>query len=95
MVEQIFDRAIPDWRTSVPERNFGFDRWDRHVEVAQRVKALMLRAAEIREKLGDNAPQLDASRLHPWIWEGARSLWRSGHYRDAIGAAAIKLNSEA
>jgi hypothetical protein len=73
----------------------GWDRWDRHVEAAHRVRALLGREAEIREKLGDAAPQLDANKLHPWIWDGARSLWRSGHYREAVGAAAIKLNAEA
>jgi hypothetical protein len=52
------------------------------------------RQDEIRLKLGDDAPQLDASHLHPWVWDSARSLWQSGHYREAIGAAAIKLNSE-
>jgi hypothetical protein len=32
--------------------------------------------------------------MHPWIWDGARSLWNSQHYREAVQAAAIKLNAE-
>jgi hypothetical protein len=40
------------------------------------------------------APRLSASHLHPWVWDGARSLWQSGHYREAVGAAARKLNAE-
>lgn len=32
--------------------------------------------------------------MHPWVWQGARSLWQSGHYREAVTAAAIKVNAE-
>ena len=46
------------------------------------------------EKLGDNAPQISAAALHSWVWESARSLWQSGHYRAAVQAAATKLNAE-
>lgn len=70
------------------------NRWCQHIETAQRVRTLLLRHTEIREKLGDNAPQLDADRMHPWIWDGARSLWQSGHYREAVRAACVKLNAE-
>ena len=52
------------------------------------------RRADIRKKLGDNAPMISASALHPWIWEGARSLWQSGHVREAVRAASVKLNAE-
>ena len=52
------------------------------------------RQAEIRENLGETAPDLRADKMHPWIWEGARSLWESGHYAEAVGAAAKKLNAE-
>lgn len=95
VVEQIFDRVIPDWRTSVStERNRTVNRWCQHIEAAQRTKAKLVRQAEVNEKLGDAAPDLNAGRLHPWIWDGARSLWSSGHHREAVNAAAIKLNAE-
>jgi hypothetical protein len=95
VVEQIFDRVIRDWRISVPsDRNAKVNRWYQHRETAQRVKTALLRQEEIREKLGDNAPELNAARLHPWIWDGARSLWQSGHYREAVRVAAVKLNAE-
>jgi hypothetical protein len=56
--------------------------------------AQLTRQAEIEEKLGDNAPRMNAGNLHHWVWEGARSLWQSGHLREAVVAAAIKLNAE-
>ncbi|MBW4722382.1 TIGR02391 family protein [Saccharothrix obliqua] len=95
VVEQILDRVLPNWRTEVPDsRNKSVNRWCQHIEAAQRARTALRRQDEIRERLGDNAPQLDAARLHPWIWEGARSLWQSGHYREAVHAACVKLNAE-
>ncbi|MFJ3633826.1 TIGR02391 family protein [Streptomyces sp. NPDC090112] len=32
--------------------------------------------------------------MHPWAWEGARPLWQSGHLREAVTAAARKVNAE-
>jgi hypothetical protein len=94
VVEQILDRVLPAWRTLKANSHMPLDRWDTHVEAAQRAKVTLERQAELQEKLGENAPQLDAARFHPWIWEGARSLWQSGHFRDAVRAASIKLNAE-
>jgi hypothetical protein len=52
------------------------------------------RDAEIRENLGEDAPNLNAGSMHRWVWEGARSLWQSGHFAEAVEAAAKKLNAE-
>jgi len=45
-------------------------------------------------RLAPDAPSLSADRLHPWIWEAARTLWESRHYRAAVhrGASAINAN---
>jgi hypothetical protein len=93
VVEQILHRVIPDWRTSVAMDQAN--RWIQHREAAQRAIAQLQRMEEVREKLGDSAPSLNASTLHPWVWEAARSLWQSGHYRQAVGQAAAKINAEA
>lgn len=45
-------------------------------------------------RLAPDAPTLAADRFHPWVWDGARSLWNSGHFREAVTAAARKLNAE-
>jgi hypothetical protein len=94
VVEQIVDRVLPDWRITITPQYSAIDRWDVLVEAAKRSLTTIDRQDEVREKLGDGAPQLDASNLHPWIWEGARSLWQSGHFREAVASAAIKLNAE-
>jgi hypothetical protein len=92
VVEQIFDRVLPGWRTDL--RPNPTNKWSQHVEAANRARTVLLRQAEIEEKLGDNAPRLNAAHLHPWAWDGARSLWQSGHYREAVRAACVKINAE-
>jgi uncharacterized protein (TIGR02391 family) len=48
----------------------------------------------LAEKLGDNAPDMDAANLHPWAWDTGRSFWNSGHYHQAVMQAALRVNSE-
>jgi hypothetical protein len=92
VAEQIIDRVIPNWKSTVPvdARN----QWMQQREAAQRALVRLERDEELREKLGDSAPQLNAGELHPWVWEAARSLWQSQHYGEAVRAAAIKINAE-
>ncbi|MEU1365032.1 TIGR02391 family protein [Streptomyces sp. NPDC005803] len=94
VVERIFARLDPEWRDNL-EMNMSPDRrWTGHRKLAVRAKATIAADAEISERLGDNAPQISAAALHPWAWEGARSLWQSGHFREAVTAAARKINAE-
>jgi Protein of unknown function (Hypoth_ymh) len=41
---------------------------------------------------GPRGPVLAAGSLHPWVWEAARTLWQSRHYRDAVRAAAAAIS---
>ncbi|MER6447266.1 TIGR02391 family protein [Streptomyces venezuelae] len=93
VVEQILDRMLPRWRDEVP-RNDRVNRWYQHREAAQRAVVVLDRDAEIRQRLGDDAPQVSAAALHPWVWERARPLWQGGHFREAVTAAARKVNAE-
>jgi hypothetical protein len=91
-VDLILDRVQPDWRNAKKYTNA--DHWDEHREACTRALALLERSEEINENLGEDAPHLDASHLHPWVWEGARSLWQSGHFGEAVRAASRKVNAE-
>lgn len=93
VVEQILDRVIPPWRTEVPDSSAN-NRWSRHREAAIRAREQLARDQEVRENLGENAPELSAAELHDWVWSGAKSLWQSGHYREAVEGAIKKLNAE-
>lgn len=92
VVEKILDRVIPRWRTDVPKRKSN--RWNRHREAAIRAREELVREQEVKENLGENAPELSAAELHDWVWSGARSLWQSGHFREAVEGAIKKLNAE-
>lgn len=92
VAEQVLDRVLPGWRADIPDSRVN--RWNKHREAATRAIAALDRDAEVRERLGDDAPQLSAAVLHPWAWDGARSLWQSGHFREAVTAAARKVNAE-
>ena len=92
VVEQILDRVIPKWRTVID--NSKNNRWTRHREAAIRAREQLVREQEVRENLGENAPELSAAELHDWVWSGAKSLWQSGHYREAVEGAIKKLNAE-
>ncbi|TFD07540.1 TIGR02391 family protein [Cryobacterium sp. TMT1-66-1] len=92
IVEQILDRVVPGWRKLDVDANRK--KWAVHHEASIRAKEALERADEVRTNLGDNAPEISASNLHPWIWSGAASLWQSGHYHSAVGDAAKKVNAE-
>lgn len=92
VVEQIFDRVLSDWRSL--EADIKVNRWMRHRTGALRAKEALIREAEVKENLGENAPELSAAELHHWIWSGAKSLWQSGHFREAVEGAIKKLNAE-
>ncbi|MFD4328327.1 TIGR02391 family protein [Nocardioides sp. NPDC058538] len=91
VTEQILDRVLPGWRKDRPEKDSEYT-WLR--DQAARAKAALRREAELAEKLGDNAPDMDAANLHPWAWENGRSLWNTGHYHQAVMQAAIRINAE-
>lgn len=92
VIEKILARTIPRWGISLQPDLTG--RWQQHREAAQRAITEIERAAELEEMLGDSAPSVSAAQFHSWVWDGARSLWGSGHYREAVRAAATKINAE-
>lgn len=93
VVERILDRVLPNWRIEVPDTSAN-NRWSRHREAAIRAREILTRDQELDANLGENAPQISAADLHPWVWSGAASLWQSTHYRSAVEDAVRKVNAE-
>lgn len=91
VVEQILDRTIPNWKQDRPSHDKDF-RWLRNQ--ASRAKVALEREEELAQKLGDNSPEMDTSNLHPWVWGNIQSLWKGGHYHQAVMDAAIQVNAE-
>lgn len=92
VVEQILDRVVPGWRDL--KISTTHKKWEKHREASVRAREELLRREEVRRNLGDNAPEISAAKLHPWVWGGAASLWQSDHYRSAVEDAAKKVNAE-
>ncbi|WP_345044092.1 TIGR02391 family protein [Georgenia daeguensis] len=91
VVEQILDRVLPGWSRDRPKGDSEYN-WLR--DQASRAKAALQRSTELAEKLGDNAPDMDAANLHPWAWDNGKSYWNTGHYHQAVMQAAIRINAE-
>jgi hypothetical protein len=92
VAEKILDRVLPGWRNDIQKKDR--QKWSIHYEASIRARETLVRADEVRKNLGDDAPELSASNLHPWVWDGASSLWRSGHFREAVEGTIRKLNAE-
>lgn len=91
VVEQILDRALPRWDSDRPSKDSDY-KWLR--KQASRGRVALERGAELAQRLGDTAPEMDAGQLHPWAWENGASYWRTGHYHQAVMQAAIRVNAE-
>ncbi len=94
VVEKILDKVIRGWRTNIKPASES-NRWVQHREAAIRAKEELLRQEEVRKNLSDDAPEISAASLHPWVWTGAAALWQSGYFRSAVEDAAKKVNAEA
>ena len=91
VVERIWGRVLGPTAESEPD---AYDPRRHERERTVRCIESIKRNAEIRLNLGDEAPELNAKSLHPWVWDGARSLWQSNHFAEAVEAAAKRLNAQ-
>jgi uncharacterized protein (TIGR02391 family) len=98
ILEQIADRTLPQWRDDTsynPGTSFNPDqaRIFYFRDLAIRCKMRLERAEELEKYLGDLGPSLNASALHPWVWDAAKSLWGSNHYGEAVNVASRSVNA--
>jgi uncharacterized protein (TIGR02391 family) len=93
IVDQIADRSWPKWRDYLPNRSPGSWEYEPHVQVATQLLVLLSRQRELKDKLGDAGPALSAGTMHPDVWDASKSLWRTGHFGEAVSAAAKSVNA--
>jgi hypothetical protein len=91
VIETILNQLYPRWREDNPPSHLS--RWSQHRQAAQRCLAQIERRAEVEAHLGFTGPVLSSEALHPWVWDAARPQWESGHYAEAVTAAARNVNS--
>lgn len=92
VVDQILRRVFPDWQQVVQVTTRR--KWTQRREACIRAVAKIERQEEIANALGEDAPDLNAAGMHPWVWSGAKSLWQSGHFAEAVHGASMKVNAE-
>lgn len=49
---------------------------------------------EVAAALTPDAPVLSADGFHPWVWDSARTLWESHHYRQAVQTVWTAINAK-
>lgn len=94
-VQEIMDRVRPGLGKTAFVRRYRSAYATEAAETAvEWVIGDLERRAEREANLRTPAPKLSADELHPWVWEPARSLWDTTHYREAVQAAATLINAK-
>ncbi len=93
VIEDIADRAWPQWRDHKEPRGYMAWEYDPTLGLARKILVQLKRRDELAEKLGTAGPSLAAAALHPDVWQPAQSLWRSGHFGEAVEATARSVNA--
>ena len=92
IIEQIADQAWPEWRDHLQASGWG-PEYDRLLRIAKQVVVMLTRKDELETNLGEAGPVLSAPAMHRDVWEASKSLWRNGHYGEAVTAAARSVNA--
>ncbi|HSX07002.1 MAG TPA: TIGR02391 family protein [Candidatus Saccharimonadia bacterium] len=85
----IMKQANPDFK----DYNFIHHAHNTAITSVIHSLALLRDAEEMEANLKPAGPQLGADTFHPWVWESARSLWATRHYREAVQASATSINA--
>lgn len=94
LVEQISDRVWPEWRDHLPPR-VGMIDWEYTplLQIAKQVLVMLTRKDEVEQNLGEAGPALSVATMHRDVWDASKSLWRNGHFGEAVDAAARSVNA--
>lgn len=91
VIKEIVQAVSPDKPWRLARRGYTYT-FDQAREAALEALALVRAREILLEKLSTEAPRLAADTLHPWVWQAARSLWDTRHYRAAVQQAATSVD---
>jgi Protein of unknown function (Hypoth_ymh) len=63
------------------------------LQIAKQVLVMLTRKDELEKNLGEAGPALSVATMHRDVWDASKSLWRNGHFGDAVDAAARSVNA--
>lgn len=72
----------------------GYPDWSIPLRTVRRARSLVEHSERITQMLGPTGPQIFASQLHVWVWEAAAALWDGEFHREAVQAAATRVELE-
>jgi len=61
---------------------------------AERGLGVLADREEVASRLMPESPVMPVNRLHPWVWDSARTLWETHHYRQAVQTAWTAINAK-
>lgn len=73
----------------------AWDNWGQTVDAVDTGLGIIAAREACDVELAVDIPMLPADQLHRWVWQAARTLWDSAHYRHAVQAAATAVNDHA
>ncbi len=68
-------------------------RWGPAKNAALKALGLLTTGFEAKQRMRQDAPELAADRLHPWVWDAARAMWEAGSPQVAVLHAAQSVNA--
>ena len=68
--------------------------WGQARDATVQLIGTLQREEDLIRILGPAGPTIGAAKLHPWVWQPAAALWDDGHYRAALQAAGLQLDTE-
>jgi hypothetical protein len=89
VVREILKRLDPSLADSGID---AFGNWGETMDAVDSGLGISAAREACETKLAPDIPVLPADQLHPWVWQAARTLWDSAHYRHAVQAAATAVN---
>jgi hypothetical protein len=92
IIEQIAERAWPEWRRHLESEGFGW-RYSPLRTISKQLLVILKRKEELEQNLGEQGPSLSVSTMHADVWDASKSLWKNGHFGEAVVAATRSVNA--
>jgi hypothetical protein len=88
--------AVIRYAPSVDEFECDESGWEFNSihDAALRLQGILRVHARLDAALGTSGPTLTGAQFHSWVRAGADPLWRDGHQRNAIHAAAAQIENQ-
>ena len=92
VMKMVVQAVMPDITWVLGRRGYT-DTFDQVRAASLQALGIVRAREDLAKNLTTSAPHLSAEGFHPWVWQAAKSLWDTGHYRAAVHAAATSVDA--